>query len=77
LQKRTLALRETSNSKKQLNKKKKYNKILEMTFVLNLQIVSMACCRSSLSRSEVVGCGRKVAEQVKKTTNVLEKRKKE
>jgi hypothetical protein len=32
---------------------------------------------SSLSRSNVVGCGRKVAERVKKTTSVPETKKKE
>jgi hypothetical protein len=34
-------------------------------------------CRSSLSRSNVVGCGREVAERVKKTASVLKTKKKE
>jgi hypothetical protein len=47
---RTLALKETSNGKKQLKKNKNYNKILEKPFIFNLQTVSMArhYCRSSL-----------------------------
>jgi hypothetical protein len=32
-------------------------------------------CRSSLSRPDVVGCGREVAERVKKTTSILETKK--
>jgi hypothetical protein len=35
------------------------------------------CCRSSLSRSDVVGCRWEVAERVKKTTSVLKIKKKE
>jgi hypothetical protein len=34
-------------------------------------------CRSSLSRSGVVGCGTEVAEWVKKTTSIPEAKKKE
>jgi hypothetical protein len=34
-------------------------------------------CRSTLSRPDVVGCGREAAEQVKKTTSVPETKKKE
>jgi hypothetical protein len=50
-----------------------------MTFVLNLQTVSMVHrrYRSSLSRLYVVGCRWKVAEWVKKCTSVLEMRTKE
>jgi hypothetical protein len=33
-------------------------------------------CRSSLSRRDVIGCGREVSERVKKTTSVLEMMKK-
>jgi hypothetical protein len=41
--------------------------------------VLTACrrCRFSLSRSDVVGCGWKVVERIKKTTFVLETKKKE
>jgi hypothetical protein len=38
---RTLALKETSNGTKYLNKNEIYNKILEMPFVFNLRTVSM------------------------------------
>jgi hypothetical protein len=34
-------------------------------------------CRYSLSRPDIVGCGREVAERVKKTTSVPETKKKE
>jgi hypothetical protein len=34
-------------------------------------------CHSFLSRPDVVGCGRKVTDWVKKTTSVLETKKKE
>jgi hypothetical protein len=34
-------------------------------------------CRSSLSRPDVVGCEREAVERVKKTTSVLETKKKE
>jgi hypothetical protein len=49
-----LALRETSNSTKYLNKNENYNAILEMPFVFNLQIVLMArrYCRFSLGRQQ-------------------------
>jgi hypothetical protein len=33
-------------------------------------------CRSSLSRPDFVGCGREVAERVKKTTSVSKTKKK-
>jgi ppGpp synthetase/RelA/SpoT-type nucleotidyltranferase len=76
--KRILALRETSNSIKYLNKKENYNEILEMSFVFNLQTMSIAFrrCRSSLSQPDIVGCRREVTGRVKKTTSVLETRKK-
>jgi hypothetical protein len=75
---RTLALRETSNSIKHLNKNKNSKEIL-MASVYNLSTVSTTrcCCRSSLSRPDVVGCGREVAERVKKTTFVMETKSKE
>jgi hypothetical protein len=34
-------------------------------------------CRSSLSRSDIVGCGQEVVERDKKTTSVLETNKKD
>jgi hypothetical protein len=76
---RTLTLKETTNSTKHSKKNKNYNKILEKPFIFNLQIVSMArChCRSSLSPPDVVGCGWKVAERIKKTTYVRKTKKKE
>jgi hypothetical protein len=76
---RTLALKETRNSTKQSKKNKNYNEILEKPFTFNLQTVSTARRRgrSSLSRPDVVGCGREVAEGVKKTTSVPETEKKE
>jgi hypothetical protein len=48
---RTLALKETPNSTKQLKKNENYNEILEKPFIFNLQTVSTARrrCRSSLS----------------------------
>ena len=56
--KKTLALKETPNRTKHLNKNEKYKEILEMPFVFNLHTVSTArCrCRSSLSRPDIVGC---------------------
>ena len=50
-----------------------------MPFVFNLQTVSTTRRRyhSSLSRLDVVDCGREVAERVKKTTSVPETKKKE
>jgi predicted Fe-S protein YdhL (DUF1289 family) len=53
--------------------------ILEKPFNFNLQTVSTACrrCCSSLSRLDVVGCARKVAERVKKTTSVPKMKKDE
>jgi hypothetical protein len=74
---RTLALKETTNSTKYPKKNENYSKILEKPFI-NLQTVSTARrrCRSSLSQPNVVGCGREVAERVKKTTSVSETNKK-
>jgi hypothetical protein len=73
-----LALKETPNSTKH-QKNENYNEILEMPFIFNIQTVSTArcCCRSSLSRPDVVDCGREVAERVKKTTSVPETKKTE
>jgi hypothetical protein len=64
---------------KHLEKNEIYNEILEKPFIFNLQTVSMArrCCRSSLSQPDVVGCGREVAERIKKTTSVPDTKKKE
>jgi hypothetical protein len=74
----TLALKETTNSTKHLKKNENYNEILEKPFIFNLQTVSTARrrCRSSLNRPDVDGCGREVAERVKKTTFVPETKKK-
>jgi hypothetical protein len=76
---RTLSLKETRNNTKHLKKNKNYNEILEKPFIFNLQTVSTARrhCRSSLSWPDVVGCGREVAERVKKTTSVPKTKKKE
>jgi hypothetical protein len=76
---KTLALKETTNSTKHPKKNKNYNEILEKPFIFNLQTVSTARrrCRSSLSRPDVVCCGREVIERVKKTTFVLKTKKKE
>jgi hypothetical protein len=65
-------------STKHLNKKKKYNEALKMPFVFNLQTMSTARrrCRFSLSRLDVVGCGQEDAKRIKKTTSVLETKKK-
>jgi hypothetical protein len=67
------------NNIKHPKKNKNYNEILEKTFIFNLQTVSTTRrrCRSSLSRPDVVGCGREVIERVKKTTSVLKTKKKE
>jgi hypothetical protein len=67
------------NSTKHLKKNENYNEILEKPFIFNLQTVSKACRRhrSSLSRPDVVDCGREVAEWVKTTTSVSEIKKKE
>jgi hypothetical protein len=75
---RTLALKETTNSTKH-KKNENYNKIVEKPFIFNLQTVSTAQrrCRFSLSRPDVVGCGREVAEWIKKTTSVPKTKKKE
>jgi hypothetical protein len=72
-----LALKD--NSTKQSKKNENYNEILEKPFIFNLQTVSTArhrCC-FFLNRRDVVGCGREVAERVKKTTSVPEMKKKE
>jgi hypothetical protein len=76
---RTLALKEIPNSTKHLKKNKNYNEILEKPFIFNLQTMSTARrrCRSSLRRPDIVGCGREVAERVKKTTCILKTKKKE
>jgi hypothetical protein len=76
---RTLALKEITNIVKHPKINKNYNEILEKSFTFNLQTVSMArrCCRSSLSRPDVVGCGWEVVERVKMTTSVSEMKKKE
>jgi hypothetical protein len=76
---RTLTLKETTNSTKHLKKNKNYNEILEKPFIFNFQTVSTVrrCYRSSLSRPDVVGCGREVAKRVKKTTYVPKTKKKE
>jgi hypothetical protein len=76
---RTLALKETSNSITHSKKNKNYNKILEKPFIFNLLTVSMVRRRfhSFPSQFDVVGCGQKVAEWVKKTTSVPETKKKE
>jgi hypothetical protein len=60
-------------------KNENYNEILEKPFIFNLKTVSTARrrCRSSLNRPDVVGCGREVAEQVKKITSVPKMKKKE
>jgi hypothetical protein len=67
------------NSTKHLKKNEIYNEILEKPFIFNLQTVSTArrCCHCSLSRPDVVGCGREVAERIKKTTSVPDTKKKE
>ena len=50
-----------------------------MPFVFNLQTVSMARprCRSSLSRTDVIGCKREVAKRVKNTSSVPMPKKKD
>jgi hypothetical protein len=66
------------NSIKHPKKNKNYNEILEKPFIFNLQTVTTVhrCCRSSLCRTDVVGCGREVVERVKKTTSVPKTKKK-
>jgi hypothetical protein len=73
-----LTLKETTNSTKRPKKSKNYNEILEKPFINNLQTVLTAHrrCRSSLSRPDVVGCGREAAERVNKTTTIPETKKK-
>jgi hypothetical protein len=75
--KKTLVLREISNSTKHINKKKNYNQILKMYFVFNLQTVSTSRRRSSLSRPDIIGCRWKFTELVRKTTSFLEMRMEE
>jgi hypothetical protein len=74
-----MEFKETTNTTKHPKKNENYNKILEKPFIFNLPTVSMARrrCHSSLSRPDVVGCRREVAEQVEKTTSILETKKKE
>jgi hypothetical protein len=69
---KTLALKETMNNTKHLKKNENYNKIFEKPFIFNLQTMSTVRrrCRSSLGRPNIVGCGREVAERIKKTTSV-------
>jgi hypothetical protein len=76
---RTLALKDTPNSTKHPKKNKNYNKVLGKPSIFNLQtmLTSRRCCCSSLSRPDVVGYGREVAERIKKTTSVLKTKKKE
>jgi hypothetical protein len=76
---RTLALKEITNSTKHPKKNENYNEIFEKPFIFNLQTVSTARrrCRSSLTRPDVVGCGREVVERVKKTTSVPKTKKKD
>jgi uncharacterized protein YerC len=63
-----LALKETTNSTKQLKKNENYNEIFEKSLIFNLQTVSTVrrCIRYSLSQSDIVGYGWEFAEQVKK-----------
>jgi hypothetical protein len=76
---RTLALKKTLNSTKHPKKNKDYNEILR-----NPPSSTSRPCRRraaaavlSLSWPDVVSCGRKVAERVKKTTSVPKTKKKE
>ena len=50
-----------------------------MLFILNLQTVSTVRrhCRSSLSRTGVVGCGEEVAKRIKKITSAPETKTKD
>jgi hypothetical protein len=74
-----LALKETANSIKHLNKYENYIKILEMPLIFNLQTVSTVhCrCRTSHSRPDIVGCGREVAEWAQKATSAPKTKKKD
>jgi hypothetical protein len=67
------------NITKHLKKNENYNEILKNPFIFNLQTVSTAhhCCRSSLSRPDIVGCEREVAKRVNKTTSAPKTKKKE
>jgi hypothetical protein len=73
---RTLALKETTNSTNHHKKHENYSEILEKPFIFNLLTMSTVRrhCRTSPDRLDVVGCGREVAERVKKITSVLEKK---
>jgi hypothetical protein len=66
------------NSTKHFKKNKNYNEILEQPFIFNLDTVSTARHRRRFSpnRPAVVDCGWEVAERVKKTTSVMEMKKK-
>jgi hypothetical protein len=61
-----MALKETMNSIKHVKKNKNYNEILKKPFIFNLHTVSTTrrYCRFSLSRPDVIGCERQVAEWV-------------
>jgi hypothetical protein len=63
-----LSIKKTPNSTKHSKKNEYYNEIFEKPFIFNLQTVLTARrrCHSFLSQSDVVGCGREVAERVKK-----------
>jgi hypothetical protein len=54
-----LALKETVNNTKHLNKNENYIYVLEILFIFNLQTMSMVRrrCRTSQSRPDVVSCG--------------------
>jgi hypothetical protein len=74
-----LALKETANSTKHLNKNENYIEILEMPLIFNLQTVSTVHrrCRTSHSRPDIVGCGREVAERAQKATSAPKTKKKD
>jgi hypothetical protein len=73
-----LALKETTNNIKYLNKNENYIEILEMPFSFNLQTVSTAHrrCRTSHSRHGVVSCRREVDERTHKATSAPKTKKK-
>jgi hypothetical protein len=74
---RTLALKERSNITKHSKKNENYNEILEKPLSSTSRSCQRRLCRSFLSRPNVVGCGREVAEWVKKTASVPKTKKKE
>jgi hypothetical protein len=76
LAKRTLVLKETSNSIKHLNKIENYNKIL---IDLHLQPPYRVNGESPLPLTQYddVGCRQEITERVKKITSILEMKKKE